>query len=77
MAKRRATVDNDHLTLVVGKGKYGIGYRVRLMSNYGMGIEEAVLVSQRYKGSADGKGHAVRSGQTLSKQLNVALVIED
>ncbi len=73
MAKRRVTVDSDHLTLVVRKTLLGLRHHVQMVSNYKEGIEEIVMTTERYSTV----GGAKQSAKRLSKQLNIKVVVED
>lgn len=73
MAKRRVTVDNDHLTLVVRKRILGLARNVQLVSDYGTALEEAVMVTENYFDHSTAADRA----QELSKQLNVKMVVEE
>jgi len=72
MAKRRVTVDNDHLTLVVRKRLFGYARNVVLVSRYKKSLEEVVLTSETYYNHET----AVQRATELGEQLNVKVAIE-
>lgn len=63
----------ENYTLVVTKKALGLYWHVRLISNYGKGIEEILMHSQNYYN----KGNAIRAARNLAHNLTLPMVVED
>jgi hypothetical protein len=73
MAKRKSTKSKSHLTLVISKTLLGLRRHVRLVSNYGSGIEEIVMTTQRYST----RHTAYERAYELGEQLGIEVVVEE
>lgn len=71
MSKRRITVDNSHLTLVVRKKLFGFARNVQLVAYYRLSVEDVVMSTENYSNPLE----AIRQAQLLKKQLGIKEVV--